>query len=109
MKPELPRAALFDLDGTLIDSKGDIAAACNAALASVGGSPLPVDVIASFVGDGSAKLVARALGRDVDDALTRAALAEFNAYYEAHPVVHTTIAPGAIEALTRSARSPRRS
>ena len=55
------RAVVFDLDGTIIDSKGDIAAACNHALTSVDRAPLDPNVIASFVGDGARLLVARAL------------------------------------------------
>ena len=53
--------AVFDLDGTLIDSRRDLADAANALIEEHGGSPLPVDAIAGMVGEGAARLVRRAL------------------------------------------------
>jgi phosphoglycolate phosphatase len=94
-----PLAVLFDLDGTLIDSKRDIAAACNHALTSVDRAPLEERVIAGFVGDGARMLVSRALGLPPEDPLVERALTEFHRYYEAHAVVHTTLMPGAREVL----------
>ena len=52
---------IFDLDGTLVDSAPDIAAALNATLADAGVPTLPLDVVIGFVGDGAAKLLERAL------------------------------------------------
>jgi phosphoglycolate phosphatase len=100
VKRQMPgaRAVLFDLDGTLVDSRRDIAAACNFALASVGMPPSPVDVIAEYVGDGARMLVARALARAPDDAIVARALVAFQAYYADHAAVHTTWMPGAREA-----------
>jgi phosphoglycolate phosphatase len=62
----MPRAALFDLDGTLVDSLADIAAAMNHALAGLGLPTHPVAAYRSFVGEGVEQLVRRALppGRD---------------------------------------------
>ena len=77
-----PLAVLFDLDGTLIDSKGDIAAACNHALTSVDRAPLEERVIAGFVGDGARMLVSRALGLPPEEPLVERALTEFHRYYE---------------------------
>jgi phosphoglycolate phosphatase len=94
-----PRAVVFDLDGTLIDSKGDIAAACNHGLALVGRAALSADVIAGFVGDGSRVLMARALGLPAQDGDVDRALAGFHAYYEAHPAKHTTVIDGVVLAL----------
>jgi phosphoglycolate phosphatase len=94
-----PVAVLFDLDGTLIDSRGDIAAACNHALASIGRTPLAEAVVAGYVGDGARMLVARATGAPPESPLVERALAAFHAYYEAHPVVHTTRMPGCDEVL----------
>jgi phosphoglycolate phosphatase len=54
------RLFVFDLDGTLIDSRRDIAAAANALLAACGAAPLPESQIGRLVGDGAALLVARA-------------------------------------------------
>jgi 2-phosphoglycolate phosphatase len=97
MRP--PRAVAFDLDGTLIDSRLDIAAACNHVLASRGRAPLEPDVIATFVGDGVRALVSRAFGLPMAspevDPLERA----FVARYAAHPADHTTWMPGALDAL----------
>jgi 2-phosphoglycolate phosphatase len=92
------RAILFDLDGTLVDSRRDIAAACNFALAAVGRPPSPVDVIAAYVGDGARMLVARALEEAPGDAMVTHALAAFQAYYAEHAAVYTTWMPGAREA-----------
>ena len=52
---------VFDLDGTLIDSRRDLADAANALIEEGGGRPLPVDAITAMVGEGAPLLVARAL------------------------------------------------
>ena len=69
-----PSAVLFDLDGTIIDSRADIAAAANHALTSVDRAPLDENVIAGFVGDGARMLVARALALAPDEPLVDRAL-----------------------------------
>ena len=89
----------FDLDGTLVDSRGDIAAACNHALASVGRAELPLTTISGFVGDGGRKLLERALAAEPATPIVDEALVAFDAYYAAHPAVHTVLLPGAREAL----------
>jgi 2-phosphoglycolate phosphatase len=94
-----PLAVAFDLDGTLIDSKGDIAAACNRALVAVGRAPLDEAVIATFVGDGARVLLARALDREPDDALVDRALSAFQPFYDANAAVRTTLLPGALAVL----------
>jgi phosphoglycolate phosphatase len=104
-----PSAVVFDLDGTLIDSREDIAAACNDALTRVDRAPLDVELVASFVGDGARALVTRALAVSTgapDAALIERALATFHTYYEAHPAVHTTVMPGARELLDALADRP---
>jgi len=53
--------AVFDLDGTLVDSRQDLVTSANDMLASFGASPLREDAIAGFVGDGAKMLVARSL------------------------------------------------
>ena len=60
MSVESFRLVVFDLDGTLIDSRRDLADAANALLASCGGGPLSEEAIGRMVGDGAATLVARA-------------------------------------------------
>jgi phosphoglycolate phosphatase len=94
-----PRAVIFDLDGTLIDSRKDIAAACNHTLVWAGREPLPEDVVASFVGDGARNLLARAFALEPRSPEIDRALAEFVRFYTANPVVHTRWMPGALEAL----------
>ena len=71
---ERPRLLVFDLDGTLIDSSLDLCNSVNAAMLGVGKGTLPNAVIASYIGDGAAMLVRRALGDpgDVDAAAPRA-------------------------------------
>ncbi len=101
-----PRAIVFDLDGTLADTRLDIAAACNHALASIGRPPRDPDEVAAFVGDGARLLMARALGLAQDDPITAEALARFNAYYAAHAADHSTCMPGAREALDACAHLP---
>lgn len=99
-----PKALFFDLDGTLVDSRGDIAASLNAALAVNDREPLPESVIVPMVGDGARMLVVRALsvspGPTVDDAFVEQVVASFRAHYVAHPCVHTTLLPGARELLS---------
>ena len=60
------RLLIFDLDGTLIDSRIDLANSVNAMLRQYGRHELPIEVIATYVGDGAPTLVRRALG-DPDD------------------------------------------
>ena len=101
-----PLGVAFDLDGTLVDSRLDIAAACNHALASAGRATLAPEVIASFVGDGVTHLVARAFRLELDAPELPDLTARLVAYYAAHPVDHTRWMPGAIEALDALAHLP---
>jgi phosphoglycolate phosphatase len=94
-----PTAIAFDLDGTLIDSRGDIVAAVNHALIRTGRAPLPGPVIVRSIGDGARALCARAaqLAEAADEVSTL--VDHFVAYYLEHPVDFTRWAPGAQEAL----------
>lgn len=91
-----PRVIAFDLDGTLVDSVGDIAHALNAALAEFDRPALDVDDVRELIGNGARNLVAKALDeeRDVDDVLKR-----FRAHYDAQPLKHTVPFPGVVDAL----------
>lgn len=93
------RCVVFDLDGTLIDSRLDIARAANHALSALDLPTLPVERVASFVGDGAAALLARAAGVNEDDALVQKLLGPFLDFYSAHPAANTTIMHGALDAL----------
>jgi phosphoglycolate phosphatase len=98
--PHSIKLVIFDLDGTLIDSRLDLVHSVNAALRHIGRPELPEDVIASYVGDGAPILIQRALGGEVvDEALVRKGLEFFLSYYRAHKLDHTTVYPGVAEAL----------
>jgi phosphoglycolate phosphatase len=98
--PHTIRLVIFDLDGTLIDSRLDLVHSVNAALRHIGRPGLPDDVIASYVGDGAPILIQRALGGEtVDAALVRKGLEYFLSYYREHKLDHTTVYPGIVEAL----------
>ncbi len=76
--PHSIKLVIFDLDGTLIDSRLDLVHSVNAALRHIGRPELPDDVIASYVGDGAPILIQRALGGEtVDEALIRKGLEYF--------------------------------
>jgi phosphoglycolate phosphatase len=99
-------AFLFDLDGTLIDSRRSIAAACNHALAGAGMAALSEATIATFVGDGARNLIAKASGLAAESPGLDAMLAEFVRFYASHPIEGTTWMPGAREALDALAGGP---
>ena len=90
---------LFDLDGTLVDSRRDIAEACNAARASHGLPALPFDAVMKMVGDGARVLVMRAFGLTADDPGLDEAVATYNRVYLASSHAHTVLLPGARELL----------
>lgn len=90
---------IFDLDGTLVDSEVDLAESVNAARAGAGHDPLPVSVIASYVGQGVNVLMQRALGEGAPEAEVEEAVARFLCYYRDHMLDHTVPYPGVREAL----------
>jgi phosphoglycolate phosphatase len=91
---------IFDLDGTLIDSRLDLVHSVNAALRHIGRASLPDEVIASYVGDGAPILIQRALGGEaVDEAIVRSGLQFFLSYYREHKLDHTIVYEGVKEAL----------
>ena len=101
---------IFDLDGTLIDSRQDLVNSVNAALHSLGREELPSDEIAAMVGDGAPTLVRRALGNTVDEALLRRGLEFFLIYYRAHKLDHTHLydgIPAALDTLQTASGLPR--
>lgn len=94
---------LFDLDGTLVDSKADLVASVNLMLGDFGREGLPGEDVARMVGEGATKLVGRALaaslGRTATAAEVTSGLAAFRLHYAAHlldatrpyPSVHMTL------------------
>ena len=108
--PDSIKLVIFDLDGTLIDSRLDLVHSVNAALRHIGRPELPDDVIASYVGDGAPVLIQRALGGEtVDDAIVRQGLQFFLSYYREHKLDHTTVYTGILEALSTIQVSHRKS
>jgi phosphoglycolate phosphatase len=105
--PGTIRLLIFDLDGTLIDSRLDLIHSVNAMLHHLGRPQLPGDVIATYVGDGAPMLVRRALGDPDDENMVRQALDYFLAYYREHKLDHTHVYPGVHDALAsiRQARN----
>jgi phosphoglycolate phosphatase len=100
------KLVIFDLDGTLIDSRLDLVHSVNAALRHIGRTELPDDVIASYVGDGAPILIQRALGGEaVDDSVVRKGLEFFLSYYREHKLDHTTVYAGVREALAAIQRT----
>jgi len=93
------RLVIFDLDGTLVDSRRDLATSINAMLAHCGRPELPLEVIASYIGDGAPMLVRRALGDPDDEQSLKQALEFFLAYYREHKLDTTVVYPGIADAL----------
>jgi phosphoglycolate phosphatase len=93
------RALIFDLDGTLIDSKLDLALAVNAALEEMGRAELPHETIFSYVGQGAPNLIARALGEGANEEECLRGLEFFIKYYSVHKLDNTSVYPGVRETL----------
>src|ERR1700676_1185610 len=103
--PHRIRLLVFDLDGTLIDSRLDLIHSVNAMLHHIGRPELDGDVIASYVGDGAPALVRRAVGDTDDEALFRRALQFFLVSSRLHKLGHTPVYEGIAEALASVADS----
>jgi phosphoglycolate phosphatase len=93
------RLVIFDLDGTLVDSRLDLANSVNGMLRHFGRPELPIEVIAGYVGDGAPMLIRRALGDPDDETFLQAALEFFLTYYRAHKLDTTVVYGGVLEAL----------
>lgn len=91
---------IFDLDGTLIDSKLDLVNSVNATREWFGLEPLPIDLVSTYVGNGAPMLVKRALPDASEHQLTEG-LRYFLNYYREHMLDATTLYPGVHEALDR--------
>ena len=91
----------FDLDGTLLDTSGDLAAAVNHALASVDRQMLSVEQVKPMVGGGARYMLAQGMAASggCDEATLDVLLARLLAYYEANISVHTRPFPGALAAM----------
>jgi phosphoglycolate phosphatase len=101
--PVTPRLIVFDLDGTLIDSRIDLCNSVNATLTHLGKPELPEAVIASYIGDGVSMLVRRSLGDPEgdshDEQYVTEAIKFFLNYYRIHKLDYTYVYPGVLESL----------
>ena len=95
MKPLL----IFDLDGTLIDSRLDLANSVNATRAHLGMPPLTNPTVYSYVGNGVPVLIKRSLGEGMSETSLQLAQDYFLNYYREHMLDYTTLYPGTTEAL----------
>jgi len=100
------RALIFDLDGTLIDSKQDLIHSVNAMLRELGRGELAEQTISGYIGHGAPQLVARALGTGCTEEERRRALQFFLSYYELHKMDTTCTYPGVAKTLDRLANMP---
>lgn len=85
---------VFDLDGTLIDSSKDLAISMNATREHFGMGPLDPKLIYSYVGNGAAVLVRRALGWEAPEEKVEEGLRFFLNFYRRHALEHTELYPG---------------
>jgi len=92
------KAVLFDLDGTLIDSRKDIAAAANMSRRHFGLTPLPDDTIGSYVGNGIMFLLEKSI-ESADPTRLKEAHQIFKDFYRDHAVDATVVFPGAFDLL----------
>ena len=95
---------VFDLDGTLIDSRLDLVHSVNAMLRHFGRHKLSDDLISTYIGDGAPMLVRRALGDPDDDHVVKDALTFFIAYYREHKLDNTRLFAGVAEAISALSR-----
>ena len=92
---------IFDLDGTLIDSRLDLAHSVNATRKQAGLMPLEHDLIYSYVGEGAPVLIRRAMGPQANDGEVAQALEFFLDYYRHHALDYTVLYPGVRDSLER--------
>jgi len=100
------RTLIFDLDGTLIDSKQDLIHSVNAMLRELGRAELAEETISGYIGHGAPQLVARALGNGCTEEERQRALQFFLGYYETHKMDTTCAYPGVAETLEKLASVP---
>lgn len=99
LEPRALRVFVFDLDGTLIDSKLDLALSVNATRDYCGLPALPHETIFSYIGDGARMLIQRALGEAAGPPQIDRALEFFLGYYREHMLDNTVAYPGVREGL----------
>jgi phosphoglycolate phosphatase len=109
LRPRIEVGAIaFDLDGTLLDTVHELAAAVNALLGELGHPPLSTEAVGAMVGKGMANLVRRALAvatdvspEAVDEAEVKDALGRYQAHYASRLGSKTRLFPGMVPGLSR--------
>jgi phosphoglycolate phosphatase len=100
----VPRLVAFDLDGTLVDSRQDLADSANQLVVERGGAPISLDAVTAMVGEGAALLVRRALTAAGLSAEDPGALRRFLEIYDGRLLATTALYPGIVDAV-RAART----
>lgn len=99
------KLVVFDLDGTLIDSRMDLVVSVNATRQHYSLDDLDSPTVESYVGNGAAVLIRRAMGNGFSDDDLAGALDYFIQYYREHSLVHTVLYPdarGVLRTLTEA-------
>ncbi|MBI3048844.1 MAG: HAD-IA family hydrolase [Acidobacteria bacterium] len=104
---DLRRLIVFDLDGTLIDSRRDLAESANQLIGELGGAPLAEEAVGRMVGEGAAMLVRRALEAAGIHVPLDTALPRFLAIYDARLLNHTRLYDGIADAVRLAGRYAR--
>ena len=100
MSENIKKLVLFDLDGTLLDTLGDLTAAVNHILAELGYPRRSHEEVRSYLGNGARDLLKLSLPCAVDDALFEEYLEKYKKYYNAHSKIETKPYAGVVELLT---------
>ena len=90
---------IFDLDGTLVDSRTDIMSALNYAISPYNVEPVSLDETMTLVGEGATRLIGKLLEKRKISLDLSLLVARFESYYSEHPVSHTAPYPGVPETL----------
>ncbi|MDD7221810.1 MAG: HAD family hydrolase [Oscillospiraceae bacterium] len=98
------QTAIFDMDGTILETLEDMCASVNVTMDHVGYPRRTMDEVRRFVGNGAAKLIERCMPAGAEDPRYPAALEFYRAYYDAHAQIKTGPYPGIPELLNQLSR-----
>ena len=93
------RLVIFDLDGTLLDTIGDLCSSTNHALQEYGLPERTLAEVQSFVGNGMRRLIERSVPEGTDPGVVDLVFQEFHRYYKLHSSDHTKVYDGVMELL----------